>query len=50
MQCADDIAGINVYFYNTLWQIQGDQKFCAPDDYSTKTPKNILNGFKHLPQ
>jgi hypothetical protein len=27
--------------------IQGDQKVCLPDDYSTKTSKNILNRFNH---
>jgi hypothetical protein len=29
--------------------IQGDQKVCAPGDYGTKTRKNILNSFNHLP-
>jgi hypothetical protein len=27
--------------------IQGDQNVCAPDDYDTKTRKNILNSFNH---
>jgi hypothetical protein len=30
--------------------VRGDQNvYCAPDDYSTKTSKNILNIFNHLP-
>jgi hypothetical protein len=36
--------------FNPQLKIQGDQKrLCAPDDYSTKTCKNILNSFNHLP-
>jgi hypothetical protein len=30
-------------------QLQDDQKVCAPDDYSKKTSKIILNSFYHLP-
>jgi hypothetical protein len=30
-------------------EMQGDKSLCAPDDYSTKTRKNILNSFNHLP-
>jgi hypothetical protein len=29
--------------------IQSIQQVCAPDDYSTKTRKNILKSFNHLP-
>jgi hypothetical protein len=35
---------IHVYIYRGL------KSLCAPDDYSTKTHKNILNSFNHFPK
>jgi hypothetical protein len=34
---------------NVFWQYTGwSRNLCAPDDYSTKTRKNILISFNHL--
>jgi hypothetical protein len=33
------------YLANTGWS----KSLCAPDDYSTKTRKNVLNNFNQLP-
>jgi len=55
MQCADDIVGINVYFYDILWQlydlkygetpIQGHLHLAAMKDGENKMSRYILLQF-----